>query len=199
MASKKLSKTQLKKRERVYERAGIVAIEDVLPLIADPNIKSVVLHGHRVKVVSLRLRNFVKSQTCIACGLEATHFAVEHNDGYSWHLNLWADRGPDMNEMLFTHDHTVARSLGGDDNEENTTTMCAKCNQKKGRIEYIEVCKLRGLPPPGTKKQRLIAKGQSIAATAEERRAENLRVKSVPMEYAVRKFRKIQIQAINAA
>ncbi|MNK79884.1 hypothetical protein D3C87_995650 [compost metagenome] len=147
-----LSKTQQKKRARTYDRAGIVPIDEVLPLIRDNSIKSVVLHGHKVNVTSLRLRNFAKSCTCIACGLEATHFAVEDNTGYAWHLNLWADRGPDKKEMLFTHDHTLARALGGADDEANTTTMCAKCNHQKGRVEYIEVCKLRGLPLPGSKR-----------------------------------------------
>lgn len=138
------------KRKRVeYDRAGIVAIADVIPLIKDPSISKVVLHGHQVKVTSLRLRTFAKSCECSACGLKATHFAVESNS--DWHLNLWADRGPDKKEMLFTHDHTLARGLGGADDESNVTTMCAKCNHQKSIGEYVEYCKLKGLPPPGTK------------------------------------------------
>lgn len=164
-----LSKTQLKKRKQTYERAGIVPIDEVLPLIRDDSIKSVVLHGHKVNVTSLRLRNFAKSCTCITCGLEATHFAVEDNTGYAWHLNLWADRGPEKKEMLFTHDHTLARSLGGADDEENTTTMCAKCNHAKGRIEHIEVCKLRGLPLPGNKRAKTPVKQGGVIAEVGER------------------------------
>ena len=182
-----------RKRRQTYIRAGIVAIEDVLPLIRDPKINSVVLHGHTVKVSSLRLRNFAKSCVCASCKLEAAHFAVESNG--AWHLNLWATRGLDKGEMLFTHDHSLARCLGGADNEENTTTMCAECNHRKGREEYRELCRRKGLPMPGTKKLRQAEKGQSIAATAAERRAENARVHTLPLEYAVRKFRKLQNKA----
>lgn len=144
-----LSNTQRKKRQREYIRAGIVSIDTVLPLIKNPDIKSVVLLGRKVNVTSLRLQTFAKSCTCSDCGLEATHFAVENNS--NWHLNLWADRGPDKKEMLFTHDHTLARSLGGADDETNVTTMCAKCNHKKSIGEFEAYCKLKGLPPPGTK------------------------------------------------
>ncbi|MNB87328.1 hypothetical protein D3C75_343130 [compost metagenome] len=154
-----LSKTQQKKLQRVYTRAGIVPIEDVLPLIMDPNVKSVVLHGQKVNVTSLRLRNFAKSTVCCACGLQATHFAVETNS--DWHLNLYADRGPEKKEMLFTHDHTIARSLGGSDDEENTTTMCAKCNFAKSKGEYVEYCKRNNLPPPGSKKLKAKAKADA--------------------------------------
>lgn len=145
----KLSNTQRKKRQWEYIRAGIVPIETVLSLIKNPDIKNVNLLGHNVNVTSLRLQTFAKSCTCSACGLVATHFAVENNS--NWHLNLWADRGPEKNEMLFTHDHTLARGLGGADNESNVTTMCAKCNHKKSIGEFAEYCKLKGLPPPGTK------------------------------------------------
>lgn len=141
------------KQNRNYTRAGIVAIADVLPLIADPEITAVELCGHKVNVTSLRLRNFVKSQTCISCGMIATHFAVEANSGNQWHLNLWASR-PGKEEMLFTHDHTLARGLGGEDSEENTTTMCSKCNFQKSRAELVAYNKLHGLPPPGTGKAK---------------------------------------------
>lgn len=181
------------KKPRTYIRAGIVPISDVLPLIRDPKISKAVFHGHNVNVTSLRLQNFAKSCVCSACKLEATHFAVESNG--SWHLNLWADRGPGKKEMLFTHDHTLARSLGGSDDEGNTTTMCAKCNFNKSKGEREEFCRRNGLPMPGTKKLRKIQKSQSVAATAAERREENKRVDTLPMEYAVRKFRKIQMKA----
>lgn len=148
------SKKREKRLQRNYTRAGIVAIADVLPVIANPEISAVEFHGHKVNVTSLRLRNFVKSQTCSKCGLVATHFAVETNSGNDWHLNLWADRGPDKAEMLFTHDHTLARGLGGDDSEENTTTMCAKCNFAKSREELVAYNKLHGLPPPGSGKAK---------------------------------------------
>lgn len=144
-----MSNTQKKKMQRNYTRAGIVDIDVVLPLIRDPSIKSVVLHGQKVNVTSLRLKNFAKSTVCVSCGLQATHFAVETNS--DWHLNLYATR-EGKSEMLFTHDHTLARSLGGADDESNTTTMCAKCNFQKSKGEFVEYCKQKGLPPPGSGK-----------------------------------------------
>ena len=123
-----------------YERAGIVAIDDVLPLILDPEVKKVTFCGHAVNVVSLRLQTFAtKGICCSNCGLTATHFAVERNEGNSWHLNLWADRSAEgKGEMLMTHDHTLARGLGGADHIDNVTTMCRKCNFNKSIGERQE-------------------------------------------------------------
>lgn len=147
------SNKRTKRLQRAYTRAGIVAIEDVLPVIANPEISAVEFCGHKVNVTSLRLRNFVKSQTCSNCGMVATHFAVEANSGNDWHLNLWAAR-EDKPEMLFTHDHTLARGLGGDDSEDNTTTMCARCNYEKSRHELVLYNQKNGLPPPGSGKAK---------------------------------------------
>lgn len=154
-----------------------------MPLIKDPAVKRVTLHGHEVRVKSLRLKNFAKSHSCTCCGLVATHFAVEEN-GSDWHLNLWAER-PGMAEMLFTHDHTLARSLGGTDDEANTTTMCAKCNHKKAVGEFAEYCKLKGLPPPGTKTAKPKLPGMSNKQQLME----------IEMELAVRQFRKREAKA----
>lgn len=122
---------------QAYERACTAPIEDILRLIADETVIKANVGGYMVNTKSLRLKNFLKSTTCSCCGLEATHFAVESNSGRkpSWHLNMWADMGPDVPEILFTHDHTTARGLGGADDEDNTTTMCAMCNSAKGVAE----------------------------------------------------------------
>lgn len=172
-----------KRRQYNYTRAGIVPLEQVLPLIKDPSKTHAHFHGQKVKVKGLRLLNFAKSCACSNCGLTATHFAVEHN-GDGWHLNLWATR-PEMNEMLFTHDHTLARSLGGEDTEANTTTMCAKCNHRKGVGEFAEYCKLKGLPPPGTK----ASKPKANTITNKQQLME------IEMELAVRQFRKREAKA----
>lgn len=168
-------------KRQAYTRAGIVAIADVLPAIAVGIRKKAEFCGHVVNVSSLRLQTFVKSTVCSCCGLAATHFAVEHNDGFSWHLNLWADRSNEgKGEMLFTHDHTLARCLGGADDESNVTTMCAKCNHRKGFDERIEYHKLKGLPPPGTKQAKKKASGRG---------PDHDRKLNVPMELAVLQFR----------
>lgn len=93
-----------------------------------------------VKLGSLRLKTFARcGTTCSDCGLKASYFAFEKsNSDIFYHLNLWGvnEKGQ---EILFTHDHTIARGLGGSNKLENTTTMCVVCNQKKSVIES-ELC-----------------------------------------------------------
>jgi len=168
-----------------YKRAGLVAIEDVLPLILNKSIEKVVIHGIRVNVTSLRLQTFaIKGQECSSCGVKATHFAVETKDTgpEAWHLNLWADRSHlEKGEMLMTHDHTLARGLGGKDHIDNCTTMCSKCNFQKSRGEQILYNELHGLPAPGcgVKKE---------SSATKKRKAHDNPLKEVPMEMAVRMY-----------
>ena len=99
--------------------------------------------GAMVKVGSLRLRVFaVHGTVCSCCGLPATRFAIEKPAnsvvlGEGWHLNLYGV-APDGRDVLFTHDHTHARGLGGADSIENTTTMCSPCNASKSLAESAE-------------------------------------------------------------
>lgn len=116
-----------------YIRSSVVSIGEVLPLIGQSTRAQV---GYElVKVCSLRLKTFKANGTkCSCCGLEATHFAVERcAEQESYHLNLYGMK--DGQEVLFTHDHTLARSLGGRDHISNTTTMCSPCNFDKSIIE----------------------------------------------------------------
>jgi hypothetical protein len=129
-----------------YERIAVASLEDVLPLIGEaldaPQKKDRVnVAGVMVHVTSLRLRTFFKSGTyCHHCGLQAKYFAVERTPDKNstdkpYHLNLW---GEDANgePVLFTHDHIVARALGGAPNSlENTQTSCGPCNWEKGLLE----------------------------------------------------------------
>lgn len=119
-----------------YERIGTLPIGDVVPLIKDKEVNRIEAFGYQVKTAGLRLATFAyKGTTCSCCQLEASFFAVEsNNNAQSFHLNLW---GVDQNgnEILFTHDHTLARGLGGKDHLSNCTTMCYNCNQKKSVLE----------------------------------------------------------------
>jgi hypothetical protein len=98
-----------------------------------------------VAITGNRLRTFASHALKCSdptCGMAAAHFAVERTldaqgqpiPGHGFHLNLYGldDRG---REVLFTHDHTLARSLGGKDNLANTTTMCTHCNARKSLKE----------------------------------------------------------------
>lgn len=125
-----------------YIRLNVVSIAEVLPHITRtedaPRGKDaprrVLVAGEMVKVAGLRLRTFSNSLTCSACGLTATHFALEKNrEEDPYHLNLYGLK--DGEEVLFTHDHTLARGLGGKNKIENTTTMCSPCNGAKAKVE----------------------------------------------------------------
>jgi 5-methylcytosine-specific restriction endonuclease McrA len=140
-------------KHQAYHRLGILEIPLVLDAIKHhyetSNVRSKNfklkqnVHGYMVKLNSLRLKTFsLHGTTCSCCGLQASYFAVERHQNTNqaldcYHLNLW---GLDANgqEVMFTHDHTLARSLGGLDNITNTTTMCVNCNHQKSILERIE-------------------------------------------------------------
>jgi 5-methylcytosine-specific restriction endonuclease McrA len=122
-----------------YTVLRLLPLEEVLPVIlknippeganSQAKVKAIV-GGTEVKVSSLRLRCFaLKGTTCSSCGVKATHFHIEANNRDQWHLNLYADK------VMMTHDHTLARSLGGADKIENVTTMCYPCNNEKSKTE----------------------------------------------------------------
>lgn len=120
-----------------YDRHSIVALEEVIPLIGTTR-ERVLINGIPVKVSALRLRTFKGGLQCVACSLQASHFAIERDKNTTesdgpYHINLYGMR--DGKEILFTHDHTLARSLGGKDDLSNTETMCSPCNSKKGAQE----------------------------------------------------------------
>lgn len=126
-----------------YERIGKLTIEKVLPFI-ETHLDSyqkirVNIEEYYVNVSSLRLKNFLlHGISCSCCENKASFFAVERNTGTSspYHLNLYG-LDKDGAEILFTHDHILARALGGEDSLENTRTSCGPCNWKKGQLEHL--------------------------------------------------------------
>lgn len=50
--------------------------------------------------------------------------------------------GEKLTEQTATVDHIRARSLGGDDSDENLQSACLKCNQKKAAWERRQLKKL---------------------------------------------------------
>lgn len=132
------------------ERYMRLSPDEVLPLITSHH-KSVLrpeLHGVPCNLSGLRLFTFKdKGLKCVNCGIEGSFFAIERSPNLSvvnrdafnpdpYHLNLYAvgDRGQ---EVLMTHDHILARCLGGKDVPDNAQTMCEPCNAAKGRQEQI--------------------------------------------------------------
>lgn len=95
----------------------------------------------RTKMTSLRYAVFSKSITCVACGIQGTHFLLQAPADTKFkqaHFNLYG-----FNEagepVLFTKDHILPRSKGGKDNLDNLQTMCAPCNCKKGNTVSSQI------------------------------------------------------------
>jgi HNH endonuclease len=144
-----------------YIRHGVCTPEEVLPLVKEhygSSLPRPTFHGFKVGVSSLRMKTFQHDGlTCRGCGLVASFFAVE-DFHTAWaasagaakasqpHLNLYGinDKGE---EVLFTHDHVLARALGGADNLNNVQTMCSPCNNKKGRAENPQKKLKKALTP----------------------------------------------------
>jgi hypothetical protein len=132
-----------------YERIGVIPVNEGIQLLRErqrellPGMTTrrlVEVGGTLVNATSLRLQTFVtKGITCVGCGIIATHFAIERDQGKTcgYHLNLYGNDG--TKDVLFTHDHILARCLGGADNMTNTQTMCTHCNNKKSVHERIEI------------------------------------------------------------
>lgn len=124
-----------KRKMQCYIRAGVVAIDDVLPHIVHRNANSQ-FHkreycGQLVKVVSDRLNTFCRNMKCVKCGIEGKFFAVErHRNTKSFHLNLYA-LDDDGDEVLMTKDHIIPVAKNGKNEHLNYQTMCCICNEEK--------------------------------------------------------------------
>lgn len=121
---------------------------------------------YKFGVTSKRLRAFADhfgkhgSLACTNCGYEAKFFAVEdftRNSKMSPHINLYGDA-----DVLFTHDHTVARAMGGADDSQNIQVMCFPCNSRKGSVEgkIVEQMRAVGLLPKKKNKPKTKSKGK---------------------------------------
>lgn len=139
-----------------YRRLAVLPLESTVAQIVDhlgdpeKEFRVEVESGHHVHLTSLRLRTFARAAVrgkmeCVGCGCRAEFFAVEkfHNasENSSPHLNLYGTKGGV--EVLFTHDHILARALGGPDNLSNTQVMCSPCNNRKGKAEQREAKRRR--------------------------------------------------------
>jgi hypothetical protein len=121
-----------------------VSVLPRLEMLKMKKSKRTQLFGKDIRLGSLRLQTFAEyGVTCICCNKEATHFAIErHIENEQYHINLYSTL-EDGSELLFTHDHTLARSLGGVDNISNTQPMCTECNSDKSIGERKTLTALR--------------------------------------------------------
>ncbi len=138
----------MKKKKQAYERLGTVSIEEVMKMKGE---QTAIFLDQEVRLnASKRIETFIhKGTTCSNCGREASFFAIErhlirdpNNKSGKYHLNLYGldEQG---NEIMFTHDHTMARALGGNDDLSNMTTMCSPCNSTKSINERKAVEEIR--------------------------------------------------------
>lgn len=134
------------KNNQQFERIGTLSLDEVFPLIEqnfnNPGRQRVQIGAFYVNVQSLRLRTFLKTGVkCSCCENSGSFFAVERSKVKSdvinktpFHLNLYG-YNKEGEEVLFTHDHIIARALGGNDHIDNTITSCGPCNWRKGVLE----------------------------------------------------------------
>jgi hypothetical protein len=134
---------EIKDKKPAYERIGVLSLEEVFPHIEkhfyDFGKRKVQIREFYVNVQSLRLKTFFRSGVqCPCCTNKGSFFAVERSYGSlgGYHINLYGVDA-ENNEVLFTHDHIIARGLGGEDNIGNSRTMCGPCNWEKGKLEGI--------------------------------------------------------------
>lgn len=130
-----------------YDRLKTISLEEGFAYIASGE-RHVIVDGKKVKANSMRLRSFLQNGVKCAyegCPYEASFFAIERSPfqkgqvgPHGYHLNLWGI-AQDGKEVLFTHDHIIARGLGGSDTMENTQTMCCWHNWMKGNKEGQQV------------------------------------------------------------
>lgn len=143
------------KHTQVYDRHSTISTATVLEAIGaviaaqktGKKLPKTLINCQPVNTKSLRLQTFfTKGLVCAKCGRVGTHFAIERTSGHNlYHLNLWStDENGD--EYLMTHDHILARSLGGADNLSNTQTMCSPCNHEKSLVEREELARRKSSP-----------------------------------------------------
>lgn len=117
----------------MLQRKEILSFEDVFPHVV-MNKKKIQkeIKGDKIKITSIRLNVFKNSNLiCPICGVGATYFAKEKVDSdKNYHLNLYGTHNGQ--EVLFTRDHILPRSLGGKDTLDNQQIMCEPCNALKG-------------------------------------------------------------------
>lgn len=89
-------------------------------------------YGDMIKPNSQRYQTFYyKGCTCVKCGRKALYFEKNKmSNDRSYHLNLYG-MDENGNEVLFTKDHILPKSKGGQDYITNYQTMCEKCNKEK--------------------------------------------------------------------
>lgn len=123
-----------------FLRFGQYDWNDVMAIMAQHE-DSAVIDGHTVRLNKLKYQTFIRDYyegafCCSSCGVQPTH-AVVFGASHSSEKFVNFFTLDNNQEVLFTHDHTLARALGGKNELSNTTTMCEQCNRQKSVFESI--------------------------------------------------------------
>lgn len=133
----------MNKKMTVYAEYSVA---EILPLLGVTNSDGTIDGKHRrtfetpygtfdVKVNTTRLRCFIESIACVACGIKGCVFRLERHTNDKTvplpapHLNMYAVRDNEL--ILMTQDHIIPKSKGGKDYMDNLQTMCYLCNEYK--------------------------------------------------------------------
>ncbi len=113
-----------------YITVQTLPVAETIALIQAPE-DTAAIAGYTVNVCSIRLQLFAKTPElrCVACGVKAKEFRLQHvrKEKCRPHLNLYA-----VNGVLLTKDHIHPKSKGGSDALSNMQLMCTLCNSIKG-------------------------------------------------------------------
>lgn len=116
---------------------------DVMATMAQHTENTMYVGEHHVRINRLKYKTFIRDYyegkfLCSCCGIQPSHAVVfgtaQSSEKF---INFFALKNG--KEILLTHDHTIARGLGGKNELNNTTTMCEQCNAQKSVFEAIYV------------------------------------------------------------
>lgn len=135
MSRKKKSKSTVNHSTINMERSATFPLS-ILSQLSNrkKDAEFIVVDGIKIRSDSQRYAVFKKSVKCCHCGIEGTFFAAEKSKACNpqhYHLNLYG-LNADGEEVLFTKDHILPKSKGGENVIKNYQTMCTVCNGKKG-------------------------------------------------------------------
>lgn len=107
---------------------------------------------YKVKMNSKRYFVLKENKSCVACGIECKKAVLELPSDCEYpHFNLYGEENGKM--ILMTKDHKLAVARGGKDTMDNYQSMCAICNNIKGKdnLEPDHVKVLRNVYNDGVK------------------------------------------------
>jgi len=134
--------TELKKCYGGLIRVKKLPIQHVLEQFTIPNGKKHKLTFDGVEyIVKPNSPRYIlfkeKGLTCVSCGKTANSCFLEYAPGTepTAHFNFYyVEKG--FQDLLFTKDHIIPKSLGGKDHQDNYQPMCMTCNNiKDSKIE----------------------------------------------------------------